>query len=105
MALGIAFECLEQPAHVPDAVGNVLSAFGSVCGEPHGVVVVDDGVVAHIVQCFRHAVHVHVTGVGDYLLIPLLFGNLSTHVAEVDVEDLPCSPKCRMPSKTSSPDS
>ena len=52
------------------------------------MVVVDDSVVAHVVQGFRHTVHIHVTGVGDYLLVPLLFGNLSAHIAEMDMEDL-----------------
>ena len=87
MALGIAFERLEQAAHVSNAVSDVLSAFWPICGEPHDVVVVDDGIVAHIVQGFRYTVHVHVAGVGDYLLLSFLFGDLSTHVAEVDVED------------------
>ena len=57
------------------------------------MIVVDDGVVAHIVQGFSYAVHVHITGVGNYLLVPFPFGNLSTHVAEMDVEDFALFPE------------
>ena len=105
MGSGIAFECLEQSAHVSDAVGDVFSAFWSVCGESHDVVVVDDGVVAHIVQGFCHAVHIHVTGVGDYFFVSFLFGDFSTHVTEMDVEDFALSSEVPNAFKTSSPDS
>ena len=57
------------------------------------MIVVDDSVVAHIVQGFCYTIHIHVAGVGDYLLVSLLFGNLSAHVAEVNVKDFALSPE------------
>ena len=99
IALAVAFERLEQPSHVTNAVSDILSAFWRVGGEPHDVVVVDDSVVTHIVQCFRHAIHVHITGVRNYFLVSLLFGNLTAHVAEVDVEDFALFPEMPNPLK------
>ena len=63
------------------------------------MVVVDDGVVAHIVQCLSHAVHIHVTGVGNDFLVPLLFWDLPAHVAEMDVEDFALFTKVANPLK------
>ena len=77
----------------PTQLSDILSAFWTICGESHDVIVVDDGVVAHIVQGFSYAVHVHITGVGNYLLVPFLFRNLSTHVAEMDVENFALFPE------------
>ena len=70
-----------------DAVGDVFSPRWAVGSQPHDVVVVDDALVADVVESLGNLEHVQVSLVGRDLGVGAVGGDGAFYVAEVDVEE------------------